>query len=100
MTLLSTVVAASGEIAATSSRSRKVAVLAELLTALDPTEVPIVVGFLSGVPRQGRFGVGYSIAYGIGVENATQPSLTIDDLDRAISQIQETVGPGSGGERK
>jgi DNA ligase-1 len=100
VTLLADVVAASSEVGETNSRSRKVAILAELLKRLDPDEVPIVVGLLSGVPRQGRIGVGYSIAYGIEGAHAPEPSVTIDELDRAISQVQETVGPGSAGERK
>ncbi len=100
MTLLAAVVAASGEVAATSSRSRKVAALAELLRRLDENEVPIAVGFLSGAPRQGRIGVGYALAYGVEEEHAAEPSLTIDDLDRAMAQIQEAVGSGSAGERK
>src|SRR6187397_1353096 len=65
VTLLAEVVAASNEVGATSSRSRKVAILAELLRNLEPAEIPISVGFLSGVPRQGRIGVGYSTIYGV-----------------------------------
>ena len=65
MTLLADVVTASSEIAETNSRSRKIAILAELLRRLDTDEIPIAVGFLSGVPHQGRVGVGYSIAYGV-----------------------------------
>ena len=64
VTLLADVVAASQEVAATSSRSRKVAALAELLRRLEPDEVPIAVGFLSGAPRQGRVGVGYATVFG------------------------------------
>ena len=52
-------VAASRRLAETSSRSAKVAILAELLGRLEPDEVAIAVGFLAGVPRQGRVGVGY-----------------------------------------
>ena len=100
MTLFADVVEASSEVGETSSRSRKVAILAELLKRLDAGEVPVVVGFLSGVPRQGRIGIGYSIAYGIEGAHPPEPSVTIDELDRAISQIQETVGPGSAGARK
>ena len=100
MTLLADVVQASTEVGETSSRSRKVAILAELLKRLEPDEVPVVVGFLSGVPRQGRIGVGYSIAYGIEGAHATEPSVTIVELDRVIALVQETVGPGSAGERK
>jgi DNA ligase 1 len=100
MTLLSDVVAASTEVAGTSSRSRKVAVLAELLRRLDPSEVPVAVGFLSGLPRQGRIGIGYSTIYGIDVVAAGEPSLTIDDLDRAIDGVSQANGPGSAARRR
>ena len=100
MTLFADVVEASREVGGTSSRSRKVAILAELLKELDVDEVPVVVGFLSGVPRQGRIGIGYSIAYGIQGTHPPEPSVTIEELDLAISQVQGTIGPGSAGERK
>jgi ATP-dependent DNA ligase I len=100
MTLVADVVAASREVAETSSRSRKVAVLAELLRRLEPGEVPLAVGFLTGVPRQGRVGVGYSTIYGVECPPAPEPSLTIDELDRAIAELQETTGSGSAAKRK
>ena len=100
MTQLADVVAASQDIAGTSSRSSKVATLAELLRALDRDEVSIVTGLLSGVPRQGRVGVGYSTISGIERETATEPSLTVDELDEAITQIQAATGGGSAGQRR
>jgi DNA ligase-1 len=100
MTLLADVVTASSEVGATSSRSRKVAILAELLSALEPGEVPLAVGFLSGTPRQGRVGVGYSTIYGIQALAAQEPSLTIHDLDLAISQVESATGPGSSIKRR
>jgi DNA ligase-1 len=100
VTLLADVVAASNEVAGTSSRSRKVAILAELLRALDAAEVPIAVGLLSGAPRQGRIGVGYSTIYGVERPPASAPTLTVDDLDRAITAIQETTGGGSAAARR
>ena len=100
MTLLADVVAASQDVADTSSRSRKVAILAELLRRLDPGEVAAVVGFLSGVPRQGRVGIGYATVYGIDVAPAAEPSLTVADLDRAITEVQQATGGGSATERK
>ena len=90
---------ASSEVAATRSRSRKVAVLAALLRTLDAGELPICVGFLSGVPRQGRIGVGYSTVYGISAGAAAEPSLTIADVDRAIDGIEAATGVGSAGRR-
>jgi DNA ligase-1 len=100
MTLLADVVAASRDLADTSSRSRKVAILAELLRRLDPSEVPLAVAFLSGAPRQGRVGVGYSTIYGLELAPAAEASLDIGELDRAITEIQETSGTGSGAKRK
>jgi DNA ligase 1 len=100
MTLLADVVAASDHVAATSKRSEKVAFLADLLRKLDPGEVPIAVGLLSGVARQGRVGVGYSTIYGIESGAAADPSLTVDDLDRAIVDVQSATGPGSAGRRR
>jgi DNA ligase 1 len=100
MALFAEVVSASREVAATSARSRKVAILAELLRRIEPGEVPLAVGFLSGAPRQGRVGVGYSTIYGIDRAPAVEPSLTIGGLDRAISEIQETTGSGSAAKRK
>jgi DNA ligase 1 len=100
MTLFADVVAASEQVAASSSRSRKVAILAGLLERLDPSEVPICVGFLSGLPRQGRVGVGYSTIYGVDVAPADKASLTVDDLDRAIDEAQDATGSGSATRRK
>jgi DNA ligase 1 len=95
MTLLADVVTASSEVGATSSRSKKVAILAELLRRLDPDEVALAVGFLAGVPRQGRVGVGYSTIYGVERTPAGEASLTVGDLDRAIGEVQGMTGSGS-----
>jgi DNA ligase-1 len=100
MTLFADVVSASDEIAGSSSRSAKIATLAGLLRMLDADEVPIAVGFLSGVPRQGRIGIGYRTAYGVEQEPAPKPSLTIEDVDSAITAIQDAVGDGSAGRRR
>ena len=102
MTLLADVVTASSEIAETNSRSRKIAILAELLLRLDTNEIPIAVGFLSGVPHQGRVGVGSSIAYGVESAAAAEAevSLTIDDVDRAITAVKRAIGSGSSTRRR
>ena len=100
MTLLADVVTASREISETNSRARKIAILAELLRRLDTNEIPIAVGFLSGVPHQGRVGVGYSIAYGVTGTAAAKASLTVDDVDRAISAVQRAIGSGSSTRRR
>ena len=100
MTLFADLVAASREVASTSSRSRKIATLAELLGRLDPDEVAVAAGVLSGMPRQGRVGVGYATVYGTDVPSAARPSLTLADVDRAIARIEEARGPGSATARR
>lgn len=100
VTRLADVVAASDAVAETSSRSQKIAIIAALLRGLEPDEVAIAAGFLSGVPRQGRVGVGYATIYGLQSEPAGTPSLTIADLDEAITEIQGATGSGSAGRRR
>jgi DNA ligase-1 len=100
MTLLVDVVTASRDLTDTSSRSRKVAILTDLLGRLEASEVAVTVGFLAGVPRQGRVGIGYATIYGIERAPARVASLTIGDLDRVIAEIQATTGIGSAAQRK
>jgi DNA ligase-1 len=99
LTLFAAVVDASARVTATSSRSAKIAVLAELLRTLEPDEVPICVGFLSGLPRQGRVGIGYATMYRLEATAAPEPSLTVGDVDGAISAIDAAKGSGSTTER-
>lgn len=100
MTLLADVVAASSSVSETSSRSAKIATLAHLLRKLEPVEIAVVVGFLSGAPRQGRVGVGWSMSYGVERPPAGEPSLTVSDVDSAIGEIQDSTGAGSNTRRK
>jgi DNA ligase-1 len=100
MTLLADVVAASDEVSRTSSRSRKNAILAELLRRLEPEEIEAAVGFLTGAPRQGRIGVGWSTAYGVERTAAASPTLTLADVDQAITVIQAATGGGSSAARR
>ena len=100
MTPFADVVDASAAVAATSARSAKTAALAELLRRLDPDEVPIAVGFLTGVPRQGRVGIGYATVYAVDAEPAPEPSLTVADVDAAVTAVQQLTGKGSADARR
>src|SRR5580765_2834752 len=100
MTLFADLVAASELVADTRSRSRKVAVLAELLRSLDADEVAIATGLLSGVPRQGRVGVGYAAVYAVECAPAAAASLTVGEVDAAVAEIEAAAGPGAGGGRR
>ncbi|HEX8803582.1 MAG TPA: hypothetical protein VF743_05300, partial [Acidimicrobiales bacterium] len=93
--LFAEVVSASEEVAATRARSRKVATLADLLRRLDPAEVPVVVAVLAGAPRQGRIGVGWRTVARIEEEPATEPALSVADVDAALDRLAALHGPGS-----
>jgi DNA ligase 1 len=93
------VVAASGAVAATRSRLAKVATLADALRAADLAEVPAVVGFLVGQPRQGRIGTGWRTLANLVVSPALRPSLTVADVDDALTVLATTSGAGSAAAR-
>ena len=99
MTLLADLVAASDRMAATSSRSAKVAALVELLRRLEPAEVAPTVGLLSGEARQGRIGIGWATLAALASTPAGEPSLTVADLDSALDRLAVTAGPGSAAAR-
>ena len=98
---LSELVITSETVGATRSRSAKVSALAELLRRASPEEVPLVVAFLVGAPRQGKIGVGWaSLGRTREVAKATESLLTVSDVDRALDQIQLAAGPGSTSRRQ
>jgi DNA ligase-1 len=92
--LLAEVVAMSAVVAATRSRTAKIAALAGLLSRLEPGEVEPAVGFLAGTPRQ-RTGVGWASVVGLDVPAAAQPSLTVRDVNALLSALETARGPGS-----
>ena len=57
---LADVAAVSRLVAGTSSRKEKVALLAETLRHAGATELPVVVAWLTGAPRQRRTGLGWA----------------------------------------
>jgi DNA ligase 1 len=97
--LIAEVVQTCDQIAATRSRSAKVAALAELLAGLTVDEIEPAIGFLSGQLRQGKIGVGWATIAAAEVVPATAPSLTVTDLDTALGQLQALAGPGSAADR-
>ncbi|HWE08892.1 MAG TPA: ATP-dependent DNA ligase [Solirubrobacteraceae bacterium] len=100
MTLLADVVTASEGVANTRSRTAKIRILADLLRTLEVAEVPIGVGFLSGIPRQGRVGIGYSTVRDLARQPADEASLTVVDVDETISAIEAATGSGAGTRRR
>lgn len=95
MVLLSAVVKASAEVAATRSRKAKVAAIATVLSRLDTEEVRPATAFLSGELPGGRAGVGWATLAALAAEPAAEATLSISDVDAAIDEIRRTSGPGS-----
>ncbi len=92
-------VVASQSVAATSKRSEKVAALADLLRSAKPDELAPAIGLLVGEPRQGRLGVGWVTISNLQVSPASEPSLTIHDVDVALTRVAAIEGSGSQSER-
>ncbi|GAA2765450.1 ATP-dependent DNA ligase [Streptomyces paradoxus] len=88
----------SQEVAATSARSRKTALLAELFRDAEPEDVPIVIPYLAGRLPQGRIGVGWKVL-SRPVEPAAEPGLTVRDVDARLAELATVSGPGSQAER-
>ena len=92
---LADVVATSQAVAATSSRSAKVAAIAGLLAGAAPEDARSVVCALSGAPRQGRIGVGWRTLAATQPPPADEPTLTVADLDATLDAVAALTGPGS-----
>lgn len=93
--LFADLVATSAAVAATRSRTTKVAALVHLLRRLAPDEVEATIGFLTGAPRQGRIGVGWRTAVAVDVTPALEPSLEVLEVDATLAELAVTSGSGS-----
>ncbi|GHE27744.1 ATP-dependent DNA ligase [Streptomyces vinaceus] len=92
--LLAEVARVSREVAETSARSRKTALLAELFSAAPPEEAGLVISYLSGRLPQGRPGIGWR-ALAREVEPAAAPTLTVTAVDAAVTEYASVAGTGA-----
>ncbi|MEE1820485.1 ATP-dependent DNA ligase [Streptomyces sp. SP18ES09] len=100
--LLARVAEVSGEVAAVSARSRKIALLAGLFAEAGPDESPLVIAYLSGRLPQGRIGVGWSVLKEVvppAVPPAERPGLTLGRVDEAMGELAAVSGAGARAER-
>ncbi|MBM7053250.1 ATP-dependent DNA ligase [Streptomyces durocortorensis] len=97
--LLAELAQVSLEVAATSARSKKVALLAGLFRDAGPEDVPVVIPYLAGRLPQGRIGVGWR-SLGDPVEPAPEPTLTVTGVDAELTALAAVAGPGSQARRK
>jgi DNA ligase-1 len=94
---LTDVVATSAAVARSSGRLQKIALLADLLTRTPPDAIETVVSLLSGAPQQGRIGIGGAALAAVRqAPPASDPSLTLRDVDAAFDAVRSTSGAGSG----
>ncbi|MFJ4468600.1 ATP-dependent DNA ligase [Streptomyces sp. NPDC089424] len=96
--LLTRLADVSREVAATSARSRKIALLAGLFREAEPDDVPVVIPYLAGRLPQGRLGIGWKVL-GRPVEPAAAPGLTVREVDARLTALGEVTGAGSQAER-
>jgi DNA ligase-1 len=97
---LDAVVEISRAVAGTAGRLEKVAHLADLLGRVPPEEIPIVIAFLSGEPRQGRMKIGGALLSGAReVKPAAAPRLELLEVDALFDRIAGIAGSGSSAAR-
>ena len=97
--LLARIAETSADVAATSSRLAKVKRIAECLAEASPEEVSVAVAYLSGELPQGTVGVGWSALRDL-PSPAETPSLTVLEVDDAVSRLQAITGKGSQAARR
>lgn len=96
--LLSQVVEVSSRVASTRARNAKIAELATVLRAADTEDVPLVTAYLTGALPQRRPGVGWRSVRELPAP-AAESTLTVRDVDGAVSAMERLSGPGSAASR-
>jgi DNA ligase-1 len=92
--LFAEVARVSREVAGTSSRSRKTALLADFFRDAEPQDAPIAIAYLAGRLPQGRLGVGWA-ALRDRAEPAAGPALTVTEVDAALTAVAAVSGQGA-----
>jgi DNA ligase-1 len=97
--LLDEIARTSEEVAATSARSKKTALIADVLRRLRPEGVRIAVAYLAGELPQGSIGVGWASLRAL-PSPASETTLELLDVDAAVGRIASVSGKGSHALRK
>jgi DNA ligase-1 len=101
MSLLSEIVAASRDVAATRSRKLKTERLARALRAVGPEELRPAIGFLCGELRQGKLGVGFAMVRKLQTQSVPSESqVTLLELDAVFDALRVLGGRGVASERE
>ena len=101
MVSLADIVSASREVAATRSRTKKIARFADLLRALSVEELPAAIGFLCGELQQGRLGLGHRALHQVRAQLEPRASeVTVLELDAVFQALEDLSGKGVASERE
>jgi len=96
-------VAQVAHVRATTRKTEKAALLADLLKRTTGAESELAALFLTGSLRQGRIGLGYRGVFGALEASQDPPAgepLTLEDLDAAFAELGSLSGAGSGQKRR
>jgi DNA ligase-1 len=100
VTALTDLVSVSEAVAATPARLAKVRTLADFLQALPVQDIENAVMYLSGETPQGRIGIGFAaLGTASATASASTETLTIGNLDEALTAIAAVRGGGSAARR-
>ncbi len=91
---LADVAAASAALREEPARNEKVRIIAEAMTAAGP-DAGLAAMYLSGDTPQDRLEVGWAAMRDVAPPPAETPSLTLADVDAALTALAEAGGPGS-----
>lgn len=99
--LLRALVDASAAVAETSGRLKKIGLIADCLRAMDEGERAIGARYLAGEIPQ-KTNIGYATAGEVArtTPPASDPQLTLREVDARLDDIAKLAGPGSAGARK
>lgn len=92
------VVDTSAQVGATRSRTAKTTLVAEALRRAGPDDARLVASYLAGELPQRRTGVGWRSLTSL-PDPAPEPSLSVAEVDAAITDLAALSGAGSGARR-
>ena len=96
---MSRIVETSRAVAATRSRKVKIEALRALLAEAEVGDIGPAVSWLSGELPQGRIGVGWRTLADLDVASTQDPTLTVAEVDEAMSSVAAVSGAGSAARR-
>ncbi|MCK6549816.1 ATP-dependent DNA ligase [Myxococcota bacterium] len=94
--LLGELAATSERLASTSRRNEKISILTALVARIPDGERDAAIRWLSGAVRQRKLGVGWAMLRETSaLARATESTLTVPEVDAALSEIADTSGRGA-----